>query len=94
MAGDLDELLTQVADQADLAWNDETYDLALARSLSVDDRATYVVALMSNARQGDARAILTLGHLQAEAAAMATRSSTGLPRTRPAATPRWRAWPR
>ena len=68
MAGDLDELLTQVADQADLAWNDETYDLALARSLSVDDRATYVVALMSNARQGDARAILTLGHLQAEAA--------------------------
>jgi len=66
MGSDLDDLLKQVAEQSGLAWNDETYDLALARTLSGGDRAAYVATLMSNARQGDARSLLTLGHLQAE----------------------------
>jgi hypothetical protein len=65
MASDLDELLRQLADPSRLAWNDETYNLARARTLSAGDRTKYLAKLTSNARQGDARAILTLGHLQA-----------------------------
>ena len=62
---DLDQLLQQIADPSGLAWNEETYDLALARGLSGTDRATYVAKLIDNANQGDTHAILTLGHLNA-----------------------------
>jgi len=65
MASDLDDLLRQLTDPSRLAWNDETYNLALARTLSAGDRTKYLAKLTSNARLGDARAILTLGHLQA-----------------------------
>jgi hypothetical protein len=62
---DLDHLLQQISDPSGIAWNEETYDLALAKGLSKADRATYVAKLIDNARQGDPRAILTLAHLQA-----------------------------
>jgi hypothetical protein len=68
VASDLDVLLRQVADPSALPWNQETYDLALARTLSGADRTKYVAKLMANARQGDARAILTLGNLGAREA--------------------------
>lgn len=58
-------LLHQLSDPSDLSWKDETYDLANARGLSADEHATYVAKLLENARQGDTRAILTLGHLNA-----------------------------
>lgn len=61
----LDQLLRQVADHAGIAWNQETYDLALARDLQPADRAVYVAKLMETAARGDTHAILTLGHLQA-----------------------------
>ena len=68
---DLDQLLRQIADPSELAWNEETYDLALARGLPDADRATYVAKLLETAREGDTHAILTLGHLHAvEALAM------------------------
>jgi HEAT repeat protein len=62
---DLDQLLQQMADPSGLAWNEETYDLALARGLSDADRATYVAKLIDAAKQGDTHAILTLGNLHA-----------------------------
>ncbi|HEY0195403.1 MAG TPA: hypothetical protein VGC42_30015 [Kofleriaceae bacterium] len=62
---DLDQLLQQLADPAQLPWNQETYDLALARGLSEADRATFVAQLMDSAKLGDTHAILTLGHLHA-----------------------------
>lgn len=62
---DLDQLLKQMADPSELAWNEETYDLATARGLSDADRATYVAKLIDAAKQGDAHAILTLGNLHA-----------------------------
>lgn len=62
---DLDQLLRQLADPSQLPWNEETYDLALARGLTGGDRATYIARLIDTARQGDTHAILTLGHLQA-----------------------------
>ncbi len=61
----LEQLLRQLDDPSAVAWNEETYDLALARALEPSDRATYVAKLIDNARQGDTRAILTLGHLKA-----------------------------
>ncbi len=61
----LDLLLQQMSDPSTLSWKDETYDLALARGLSPAERATYVDKLIDNAKQGDAHAILTLGHLKA-----------------------------
>lgn len=61
----LDQLLHQMSDQSGLAWNEETYDLALASGLSDADRSTYVTKLIETARQGDTHAILTLGNLQA-----------------------------
>ncbi len=64
----LDQLLQQMSNQAALAWNEETYDLALAGGLSTADRATFVTKLMANADRGDTRAILTLGHLHANEA--------------------------
>lgn len=62
---DLDQLLQQMSDPSGLAWNDETYDLALARGLSDADRSTYVAKLIEAAKQGDTHAILTLGNLHA-----------------------------
>lgn len=62
---DLDQLLQQMSDPSGLAWNDETYDLALARGLTGADRATYVAKLIEAAKQGDTHAILTLGNLHA-----------------------------
>jgi len=61
----LDQLLHQIANPSEIAWNEETYDLGLAGALSGADRATAVAKLIDNARVGDTRAILTLGHLQA-----------------------------
>lgn len=65
---DLDQLLQQLADPSELAWNEETYDLALARGLDAADRAAYIAKLIDHAKQGDPRAILTLGHLHAHEA--------------------------
>lgn len=61
----LDLLLQQMSDPSTLSWKDETYDLALARGLTPAERTTYIAKLIDNARQGDAHAILTLGHLNA-----------------------------
>jgi len=71
----LDQLLHQISDQAGLAWNEETYDLALAVGLSAADRAVYVNKLMETARQGDTHAILTLGHLHADEALAMLRAA-------------------
>jgi hypothetical protein len=62
---DLDQLLHQMSDPSELPWNEETYDLALARGLSAADRSAYVTKLIEAARQGDTHAILTLGNLHA-----------------------------
>lgn len=62
---ELDLLLRQIADPSDLPWNEETYDLALARGVGGAERATLVAKLIEQGRLGDTRAILTLGHLQA-----------------------------
>lgn len=64
----LDELLRQISDKTDLSWKDETYDVARARGLSPQDRATYVKKLIEASKKGDTLAILTLGHLQAKEA--------------------------
>ncbi len=61
----LEQLLQQLADPSGIAWNEETYDLALASALDGSDRATYLAKLIENAGQGDTHAILTLGHMQA-----------------------------
>ncbi len=61
----LDQLLQQLADPSAIAWNEETYDLALASTLESADRANYVAKLIENAGQGDTHAILTLGNIQA-----------------------------
>lgn len=60
----LEQLMQQLADPSGIAWNEETYDLLLARSLDIADRGTYLAKLIENAGQGDTHAILTLGHLQ------------------------------
>jgi hypothetical protein len=74
----LDLLLKQLQDQSGLAWNDETYDLALARGLDGEERATYVAALTKNSLEGDTHAILTLGHLRAaEALPMVRAAANG-----------------
>lgn len=59
----LDRLLSLLADRSEVAWNEETYDLALASTLSGADRTQYTAALIANAQQGDTHAILTLGHM-------------------------------
>jgi hypothetical protein len=64
----LDQLLHQISNQAELAWNEETYDLALASGLSGADRSTFVTKLIEAARVGDTHAILTLGNLHANEA--------------------------
>ena len=64
----LEQLLQQLADPSGIAWNEETYDLALASTLDVEDRGTYVAKLIENAGQGDTHAILTLGHMQVDEA--------------------------
>jgi hypothetical protein len=61
----LQRLLDQMSDPSELAWNDETYDLAEARALEPADRAIFVAKLIENAKQGDPRAIMTLGNLNA-----------------------------
>ncbi len=61
----LDQLMQQLADPSGIAWNEETYDIALASTLEGTERGTYVAKLIENAGQGDTHAILTLGHLQA-----------------------------
>lgn len=60
-----EQLLRQLADPSETPWNEETYDLALARALDGQERAAYVARLLENAERGDTRAILTLGHLRA-----------------------------
>lgn len=62
---DLERLLQQMSDPSSLSWKEETYDLALARGLEPRDRAAYVAKLIDAAKQGDTRAILTLGNLKA-----------------------------
>jgi hypothetical protein len=64
----LDQLLHQMSNLSELAWNEETYDLALASGLSGADRSTFVTKLIETARVGDTHAILTLGHLHASEA--------------------------
>lgn len=51
----LDQLLQQLADPSTLAWNEETYELALSITLDGADRATYVAKLVATAEQGDMR---------------------------------------
>jgi len=64
----LERLLAQLADPSELSWKDETYDLALAGDLPATERSTFVAKLIEQAREGDTRAILTLGHLKASEA--------------------------
>jgi hypothetical protein len=64
----LDDLLRQIDDPSDIPWNEETYDVSRASELAGADRATYIARLIENARRGDARAILSLGHLNANEA--------------------------
>ncbi len=73
----LDLLLHQLTDPAGVAWNDETYDLALARDLAGAERGTLVAALIDSGRRGDARAILTLGHLHAPEAVPVLEAEAG-----------------
>lgn len=74
----LDQLLHQMSNLSELAWNEETYDLALAGGLSAADRSTFVAKLIETARIGDTHAILTLGHLHAnEALAMLQAAAKG-----------------
>jgi hypothetical protein len=61
----LDDLLHEVSDPSNLPWNAETYDVIRASTLGGTDRDAYVAKLMENAQQGDTRALLTLGHLDA-----------------------------
>ncbi len=61
----LDQLLHQIATPTELAWNEETYDLALASGLSQAERSTFIAKLIDHARRGDPRAVLTLGHIHA-----------------------------
>jgi hypothetical protein len=61
----LDLLLKQMDDPSTLSWKDETYDLALAGTVTGADRQTFIARLMAAAKQGDARAVLTLGHVSA-----------------------------
>jgi hypothetical protein len=61
----LQRLLDEMADPSELSWKDETYDLAEARGLESAQRAIYVEKLIENAKQGDPRAIMTLGNLNA-----------------------------
>lgn len=71
----LDQLLQQLSDPSELSWKDETYDLALAVGLPAEDRATLVAQLVAQAREGDTRAILTLGHLKATEALLELRAA-------------------
>ncbi|MEZ4404877.1 MAG: hypothetical protein R3A52_00085 [Polyangiales bacterium] len=61
----LERLLRQMSDPSELSWREETYDLALARTLEPSERASYVAALIERAKRGDTHAVLTLGHLGA-----------------------------
>ncbi len=65
MSAALDQLLHQMAHLDEIAWNEETYDLGLARSLAADDRATFIGKLMETSLRGDTHAILTLAHMGA-----------------------------
>lgn len=58
-------LLEQIADPSALNWKDETYDLALARDVSGEERTTLVAHLVAAARNDDPRAVLTLGYIGA-----------------------------
>jgi len=62
---DLERLLQQMSDPSSLSWKDETYDLALAKGLEPPDRENFIAKLIETAKQGDTRAILTLGNLNA-----------------------------
>jgi hypothetical protein len=57
MSAALERLLHQMSNQAELAWNEETYDLGLAKGLVAKERATLVAKLMETAAQGDTHAI-------------------------------------
>lgn len=61
----LDLLLQQIDDPSELSWKDETYDLALARDVSGDDRLRLMSRLLDAARADDQRAVLTLGYIGA-----------------------------
>jgi hypothetical protein len=61
----LDLLLKQIDDPSDLSWKEETYDLALARDVTGNDRLTLVSRLIDAARADDQRAVLTLGYIGA-----------------------------
>jgi hypothetical protein len=62
---DLDALFAQLDDPSDIAWNEETYDLARARSLDATERDAYVARLVKHIDEGDTRAMLTLAELNA-----------------------------
>lgn len=65
MSWSLDQLLQQLVDPEKVHFADEAYDLALARGLSGPERDLYVGRLVDAGREGDGRAILTLGYIQA-----------------------------
>lgn len=61
----LDRLLKQIDDPSELSWKDETYDLALASGLTDAERETFISRLIDVGREGDPRAVLTLGYIGA-----------------------------
>src|SRR4051812_36595054 len=74
----LELFLQQMSDPSTLSWKDETYDLSLARDITGAERTTLIAQLSEQARQGDTRAILTLGHLDAqESLPMLRAAATG-----------------
>ncbi len=65
MSWSLDQLLQQLVDPTKVHFAEEAYDLALARGLSGRERELYLGRLVDAGREGDGRAILTLGCLHA-----------------------------
>jgi hypothetical protein len=75
----LQDLLDQLKDSAGIAWNEETYDLAIGRTLGEPDRLAYAAALDPLIRAGDGRAALTAGSLGLTTALDALRAKKDEP---------------
>jgi len=61
----LELLLKQMETPSEVSWKDETYDLALAREVTGNDRKVLLSRLIDAARADDPRAVLTLGYIGA-----------------------------
>ncbi|HEY4176421.1 MAG TPA: hypothetical protein VGM90_06300 [Kofleriaceae bacterium] len=64
----LERLLQQLENSSEVAWNEETYDLADCSCLTDDEKAAFADKLLVAAHTGDARALLTLGYIGAPGA--------------------------